>query len=378
MNDHNNMIVYFEIGPLREREYTGLAQVTAALAERLLGDSSVAGRFFFGRMIVPRNVVEILLKTRCGELLEWHLGRLVAQPAPGHVTELSVGIFPNRKTARRAFSKDCQIVHDLSTLLTPQFHDREVVQYHATTLEHDILTNDITFCVSEATRSDVLSYFPSVRPEAVATLPLAAPVPSMNELASEGKEVEPYILVLGTIEPRKNISQVLECIRARPSLTRSYRVVFLGRFGWGMSVEKLIEAHGLQEQYRKGRILFPGFVTEEVKNLLIRNARVLVYPSLFEGFGLPVVEAMALGVPCVTTRSSSLPEAAGPHAYYFDPFVSGDIEKTMMKAIVDVDLNADLVRKRCIEWAQRFSWDATYGAMQRRIAGLFAAPDGSH
>jgi glycosyltransferase involved in cell wall biosynthesis len=372
------MIVYLEIGPLREREYTGLAQVTAALAERLLGDSTVDSRFFFGRMLVPKDAVEILLKTRCGEFLEWHLGQLAAQSAPAHPSEESVGIFPNRKTVRRAFSKDCQIIHDLSTLLTPQFHDSDVVQYHATTLERDILTNDVTFCVSEATRSDVLTYFPAVRPGAVTTLPLAASVTSMNEPATEGEDVEPYILVLGTIEPRKNVSQVLECIRARPSLTRSYRVAFLGRFGWGTSVEKLIETHDLQEQYRKGRILFPGFVTEEVKNRLIRNARLLIYPSLFEGFGLPVLEAMALGVPCVTTRSSSLPEAAGPHAYYFDPFVSGDIERAMMKAMVDMDLNADLVRKRCIEWAQRFSWDATYGALRHRIAGLFAAPGGSH
>ncbi len=372
------MIVYLEIGPLREREYTGLAQVTAALGERLLGDASVEGRFFFGRMLVPRHVVELLLKTRCGELLEWHLGHLTAQPAPADVSEESVGIFPNRKTVRGAFSRDCQIVHDLSTLLTPQFHDRDVVQYHATTLERDILTNDVTFCVSEATRSDVLTYFPSVDPETVTSLPLAPAVTSVDEPAWAGRDVEPYILVLGTIEPRKNVAQVLECIRARPSLTRSYRVVFLGRYGWGVSIEQLIETYGLQEQYRNGRILFPGFVTEEVKNLLIHHARVLVYPSLFEGFGLPVVEAMALGVPCVTTRSSSLPEAAGPDAYYFDPFVPGDIERALMRALVDLDLNADRVRKRCTEWARRFSWDATYSVLRKRIGGLFAAPEGSH
>ena len=366
------MILYFEVGPLKEREYTGIAQVTAALAEQILGDQDIDSEFFFGRMVVPKRVVEDLLRTRNGDLLEWCLQRSHGEPAPRQVSASSVGLFPNRKTARRAFARDCQIIHDLSTLLTPQFHHADTVNYHATSMEMDLLTNDATFCVSDATRSDVLTYFPEVEPGRLHTLPLAAT--TGKDLADEvpgDVAVEPYILVLGTIEPRKNAVAVLRYIGTHPEFTKRNRVVFLGRFGWGSTVEELVAEYGLQEQFSSGRIVFPGFVSEQAKNLLVRHARVLVYPSLFEGFGLPVLEAAALGVPCVTTRSSSLPEAAGPHAYYFDPFTVGDFDLSLMKAISDCEARGADVRRECVEWSRRFSWAETYATLKARIGELF-------
>jgi len=366
--------VYFEIGPLKEREYTGIAQVTAALSQELLGDAGLDSRFFFGRMIVPKPVVESLLRTRTGELLEWHLQRASLRPAPGELSPTTVAVFPNRKTARRAFGKECQIIHDLSTLLTPQFHHRDTIEFHATSMEQDLLTNDLTFCVSDATRSDVLAYFPAVAPETVHTMPLAASIDLRNAPAAE-EHIERYILVLGTIEPRKNASLVLRYLQAHPDFSKRYRLVFLGRFGWGTTVEQLIEHYQLTEQFAAGRIVFPGFVTEHAKHALIRNARLLIYPSLFEGFGLPLLEAAALGVPCVTTRSSSLPEAGGPQAFYFDPFTPGDFDRALMQALVELEVAGEAVGIRCQEWAQRFSWAKTYAILKGRIQELCAATE---
>jgi glycosyltransferase involved in cell wall biosynthesis len=367
-----SLIVYFEIGPLKEREYTGIAQVAAALSQELIGDPEVDSRFFYGGMIVPKPLVESLLRTRTGELLEWYLKRTAPRPAPEDLSPANVAVFPNRKTARRTFGKECQIIHDLSTLLTPQFHHPDTIEFHATSLEQDMLSNDITFCVSDATRSDVLAYFPALAPETVHTMPLAA---SLDGSAESGfaAPVERYILVLGTIEPRKNASLVLRYLAAHPAFSKLYRMVFVGRFGWGSSVEQLLEEFGLAEQYAAGRIVFLGFVTEHTKHALILNAQLLVYPSLFEGFGLPLLEAAALGVPSVTTRASSLPEAGGPHAYYFDPFIDGDFGRALMQALVDLEVDGPAVRRRCREWGRQFSWDKTYGIMKSRIQGLFAA-----
>jgi glycosyltransferase involved in cell wall biosynthesis len=364
------LIVYFEIGPLKEREYTGIAQVAAALSQELIGDPDVESRFFFGGMMVPKPVVEGLLHTRTGELLEWYLQRAVPRPAPADLSPANVAVFPNRKTARRAFGKECQIIHDLSTLLTPQFHNRDTIEFHANSMEQDMLTNDLTFCVSDATKSDVLAYFPALAPDTVQTMPLAASIDPSVEFGAVA-HAERYILVLGTIEPRKNASLVLRYLAAHPDFAKRYRIVFLGRFGWGNTFEQLIEEYGLGEPFAAGRIVFPGFVTEHAKHALIRNARLLVYPSLFEGFGLPLLEAAALGVPSVTTRSSSLPEAGGPHAYYFDPFTAGDFGRVLMQALVDLEVDGDAVRQRCREWGRRFSWAKTYGIMKRRIQGLF-------
>ncbi len=366
------MIVYFEIGPLKEREYTGIAQVTAALSQELIGDPDIESRFFFGGMVVPKSLVESLLRTRTGELLEWYMQRAVARPAPADLSPSNVAVFPNRKTARRAFGKECQIIHDLSTLLTPQFHHRDTIDFHANSLEQDMLTNDLTFCVSDATRADVLAYFPALVPATVQTMPLGATIEPSAESGTD-EHVERYILVLGTIEPRKNASLVLRYLAANPDFSKRYRIIFLGRYGWGTTVAQLLEEYGLMEQYGAGRIMFPGFVTEHAKHALIRNARLLVYPSLFEGFGLPLLESATFGVPCITTRSSSLPEAGGPHAYYFDPFTEGDFGRALMQALVDLEVDGDAVRQRCREWALKFSWPKTYGIMKRRIQGLFAA-----
>ena len=364
------MKVYFEIGPLKEREYTGIAQVTAALSQEILGDAELDSEFFFGRMIVPKPVVEGLLRTRNGDLLEWYLRRGPALPAPTDPSLSAIAVFPNRKTARRAFTKECQIIHDLSTLLTPQFHNRDTIEFHATSLEHDILSNDATLCVSDATRSDVLAYFPNVDASTVHTMPLAASIVSESEAFCGQKHAEPYVLVLGTIEPRKNASQVLDHIQTHPEFSKSYRTVFLGRFGWGTTIEQLVTRFKLDEEYSTGRIVFGGFVAEHVKNRLIRNAKLVVYPSLFEGFGLPVLEAAALGVPCVTTRSSSLPEVGGSYSYYFDPFTVGDFSRALIEALKDLDERPEIVRRRCLEWSKGFSWPKTYAIMRDGLLGL--------
>ncbi|HEV2169726.1 MAG TPA: hypothetical protein VGR40_02200, partial [Candidatus Binatus sp.] len=166
-------VFYLEIGPLKEPEYTGISQVTAAIAEQMLGDSGRRTGFFYGRVEVEREVVEDLLACRNGDLLEWHLQRSGTRPAPQRLTGPNIAIFPNRKTCRRAFDFECQIVHDLSTFLTPQFHNADTVEFHTTSLFEDLQSNDLTFCVSEATREDVVRYLGPLAPERVVAMPLA-------------------------------------------------------------------------------------------------------------------------------------------------------------------------------------------------------------
>jgi glycosyltransferase involved in cell wall biosynthesis len=362
---------WLEIGPLKEGNYTGISHVTASVAECMLTDTTRDTAFFFGRAEVPRDIVVDALQRRNGELLEWYVARADLPAAPHDASRCNIAIFPNRKTCRRGFDIEAQIIHDLSTLLTPQFHGVETVDYHALSLRDDVHSNTITFCVSEATRTDVLRYLGPIDPSLVVTTKLAASMDGQTPVRPT-TSAEPYVLVLGTIEPRKNIGQVLRFLAEQPHVLRALRFVFLGRYGWGQSVETLIAQHGLDEPYDAGRILFPGYVSEAAKQAMLAHARMLIYPSLFEGFGLPVLEALACGTPCLTTRSSSLPEVGGNVCGYFDPFVPGDFARGFAACLQD---NAAL-RVARQAWAAGFSWRATYAAMTGAIEDVLAGRDG--
>jgi glycosyltransferase involved in cell wall biosynthesis len=361
---------WLEIGPLREGNYTGISQVTAAIAGCMLEDASRDCRFFYGRAVVPRDVVAGAVERRSCELLEWYVARAEPAAAPEGDGAYEIAIFPNRKSCRRGFACETQIVHDLSTLLTPQFHGAETVDYHALSIREDIHSNDLTFCVSEATRDDVLRYLGPLDPARVIVTPLGT---TITPAGPEDREVvvEPYVLVLGTIEPRKNIQQVLQFLAEQPQVLRALRFVFLGRFGWGETVEALLARHGLNAAFDAGRIVFPGFVSDAAKRRLLLHARLLIYPSLFEGFGLPVLEALTLGTPCLTTRSSSLPEVGGAVCSYFDPFVAGDFARGFAGALHDTAPQ----REARMRHAARFSWAACWRSMTEAIEAHVSRDD---
>ena len=367
--------IYLEIGPLKEREYTGISQVTAALAAEGLGDAGRDIRFFFGRVVVARAIVEDLLHRRDGELLEWHLQRAAPLTAPEDAGPHNAAIFPNRKSCRRGFAREYQIIHDLSTLLTPHFHHRDTIEYHATTMEDDMRTNDITFCVSDATRSDVVAYFPGLDPARIVAVPIAVSLSQQDPASLPGQSVEPYILVLGTIEPRKNIVHILESISRDPAILDRYRFIFPGRFGWGDTLDNILAQFGLAPHVTSGRLVFPGYVSDAARDSLIRHAKLLIYPSLFEGFGLPVLEALAMGVPSITTRSSSLMEVGGPCAHYFDPFTEGDFERVLHEAVTATDADPARVAAECTAWSRRFSWPRTYAGLMTRIEANMRTPE---
>jgi glycosyltransferase involved in cell wall biosynthesis len=366
-------VFHLEVGPLKESEYTGISQVTAAIAEEMLGDQTRRTAFFFGRVEVDRDVVEDLVTRRNGELIEWYLRRSGTRAVPREFGGVDVAIFPNRKTCRGGFDIECQIVHDLSTFLTPQFHNQDTIEFHTSSLYDDVHSNDLTFCVSESTRDDVLRYLGPLAPERVVVLPLAAAVAAEDMPQFAGRRAEPYVIVLGTIEPRKNVSTVLEYLASHRTILRRMRFVFLGRDGWGERFETLLARHDLQIEYEAGHIVFPGYVNEVAKNLLLRHARVLVYPSLFEGFGLPVLEALAFGVPVVTTRSSSLPEVGGSACYYFSPFVDSDFGFALSRALTDLTVREEDVRRRCLDRAAEFSWRRTYSALMAAVEKRLSA-----
>jgi glycosyltransferase involved in cell wall biosynthesis/ubiquinone/menaquinone biosynthesis C-methylase UbiE len=163
----------------------------------------------------------------------------------------------------------------------------------------------------------------------------------------------PYILAVGTLEPRKNLGALFQAVAALvKGGTWRHRLVLAGGTGWKAgNIFKTVETLGLSDQ-----VVFSGPVSDEDLARLYAGADLFVYPSLYEGFGLPVLEAMALGVPVAASRASSLPEVLDDAGVLFDPRHPGEIAGAIHRVLSDDRLRADLVQRGLVR-ASQFSWE---------------------
>jgi glycosyltransferase involved in cell wall biosynthesis len=164
----------------------------------------------------------------------------------------------------------------------------------------------------------------------------------------------PYVLFLGTIEPRKNVDRLIAAFEGIGEKYPQHVLVIAGRLGWAYeSVLAKIEASPLKQ-----RILRLGYVSSADRLALLAACEVLVYPSIYEGFGLPVLEGMAMGRPVITSNVSSLPEVAGDAAITIDPTRTEQLEEALDHVLSDVELRKVLGEKGRRQ-AAKFSWSQT-------------------
>jgi glycosyltransferase involved in cell wall biosynthesis len=218
-------------------------------------------------------------------------------------------------------------------------------------------------CISEATRADLVRLFPHAAPKAT-TIPLAADAAFGAPVARPGHPSldRPYVLAVGTLEPRKNLERLVAAWASLAEAVRGEHVLALvGPRGWD-------DAPILRAAQDAGARLL-GRVSEEELRALYAGASAFAYPSLYEGFGLPVLEAMATGVPVITSSTSSLPEVAGDAALLVDPHDAGAIAGALTRVLTDQALAADL-RARGPERARAFSWERTARETLALLVGI--------
>lgn len=179
---------------------------------------------------------------------------------------------------------------------------------------------------------------------------------------------EHFILFVGTREPRKNIPSLLRAFAlAKRELGFSHHLVLAGGRGWmDASIPQVLAETGL-----KGEVIFPGFVPHAELPLWYRAADVFVYPSQYEGFGMPALEALASGTPVITSNVSSLPEAVGDAALMTNPQSPREMADALVRVLRDDALRADL-RARGVKQARQFTWArcaATTAQAYRRALG---------
>ncbi len=252
-------------------------------------------------------------------------------------------------------------IYDLSFMRFPQLFRPFNRWYLQTFSRISARRADAVIAISESTRQDVISTF-GVSPERVHTVYCGAddifrPLPATEIAAfrAEKQLPEHFIFRLGTIEPRKNVEGVIRAYAVwRQRDPSAPPLVVGGGKGWYYrQVFRLVESLDLAEY-----IHFPGYIPQDELPLWYNAASVFVYPSHFEGFGLPVLEAMACGTPVITSDVSSLPEVAGDAALLVSPTDTDGLSRAMERIFSDAVL-AQSLRERGLQQAAQFSWKKT-------------------
>lgn len=232
-------------------------------------------------------------------------------------------------------------IHDLTYKRFPELLQKETLQNLERTMQREIAQADAIVCVSESTRQDLLRFY-QVDPSRAVTIHSGHGTAATAEETVEGLPSR-YILFVSTIEPRKNLGALLDAFE---KLDYDGSLVVVGRVGW--------KAESLVPRLRGPRVVHLDYLPAAKLAYVYRHAEVFVFPSIYEGFGFPLLEAMGHGVPAIAARSSSLPEIGGDAALYFSTV--DELVAQLDRVLRDSALREELIargRERVCE----FQWD---------------------
>jgi glycosyltransferase involved in cell wall biosynthesis len=343
----------------------GLGRYTRSLTQALLKEMDPPPTLFFNRtanaQIVPdwRGVPQrsIRLGYKPWRMLVWvgQLLRLSYRPlTPGvtlfHATEHLLMPLGNTPTV--------MTVHDLIYKLFPQHHKRLNYWFLNAAMPLFVRRASAIIVVSQATKNDLMRYYHTpdhkitVVHEAAAPLFRIVPSSEVARVRAKYDLPERFLLSVGTIEPRKNLTRLVECLAQLRRDDRRLQLIVVGAKGW--MTEEFFDRIGELNQHDAVRLL--GFVSDDDLPAIFRAATVYVMASVYEGAGLPVLEAMACGAPVVSSRESSMPELGADVPRYFNPH---DVQH--MTDVIGMVLNNETLRAEMAaagpERAARFSWE---------------------
>jgi len=250
-------------------------------------------------------------------------------------------------------------IHDLGPLTHPKFFSDTMPWVIKKSLKQALAKAERIICVSQSTAEELETYagknfqnrirvvYEGVSPEFFEP----GRIDSLKSLPGLPQAGTPFILAAGKISPRKNVARLMQAL-AKIADQIPHHLFLVGASGWDMEGVK----RELDNPRLAGRIHFTGYVTDEQLRALYSSASVYVHPSLFEGFGLTILEAMAAGCPVVTSNVSSLPEVAGDAALLVDPYDVDSIAEAMEALCTDFSLAADFIKKGRTR-ARAFTWE---------------------
>ena len=356
------MLIGIDASRAATRERTGTENYSFHVIRHLLAlESGHRYRLYFNR----RPVAELFPRTADLELrvmpfprlwthlrLSWEMAR---QPpdvlfVPAHVLPL---VHPRSSVVT---------VHDLGYLTYPGAHRFLDGLYLDLSTRHNARAASRVIAISQATKDDLVQQC-GIEPDKITVVYFGwdeTMQPVEDEATIEKVKARygirgDYVLHVGTLQPRKNLGRLLEAyamVRKQAKRGETPCLVMAGRKGWLCDqIFQQVERLGLESE-----VVLPGYVPQDDLPALLSGARLFVFPSLYEGFGLPVLEAMACGTPVLCSNVSSLPEVAGDAALLVDPLDVKSMAEAMNRLLQDEGLRSQLV-ERGYRQVRQFSWE---------------------
>ncbi len=257
---------------------------------------------------------------------------------------------------------------DMTFYLFPELHQKIKRFYFKTLIPLTVWKSSGIITISESTKSDMVKRFKHIDTNKITVIHLGVDLFKENEkekaplceriMEKYGLTAREYFLFVGTLEPRKNISNIIKAFhhvrQSDDRYKKKYKLVIVGKKGWFYKeIFETVKKFLLEEA-----VIFTGYVNEEEKQALLLRAFLFVYPSFYEGFGIPILEAMGSGIPVITGNTSSLPEVAGDAAVLVNPHLWQEISTAMLKLLSNQPLHEKLSQKGLTQ-AKKFSWEKT-------------------
>lgn len=260
-------------------------------------------------------------------------------------------------------AKTIHTIHDLTSFLYPKWQDKKIIKNHQLKMKRAIKKASHFICVSQNTQNDLLRLFPQIKKQNTSVVYEAheAKYQNFNKLNKKTKRkqikkikdkynLNNFFLAQGTREPRKNLKRLIRAfINFKMDNPKSnLDLAITGKYGWGKDISK--------DQPSYIKIL--GYIPESDMTPIHAAATALIYPSLYEGFGLPLLKSMAVGTPVITSQTSSTGEIAQDNAILVNPKSIEDI-KTAIQEISTNSTLRQVLKRKGINYSKKFSWKKT-------------------
>ena len=333
--------------------------LSIALAAAELPDVRVRAYVSGGSLEVPDAIEVVSLPARGAR---WHLSvwrHLRRHPVTAYVsTSLVIPSLPGVPAI--------PVVLDVSSFRVPEHQTRRTRLFEHALMGRVISRHRLIFA-AQAAADDIRDVFPLARGFVVPPWFPTRPPDSLadQDCLAELGVAKPFVLMVGTVEPRKNVLMAASVVARVRQEGRDLRMVIVGRRGWVTDAE--VEA--LRELQLAGAVVWPGYVTDHQRDALYAEASALLLPSVYEGFGMPLVEAMAAGVPCCCSAIPIFDEVAGDAAIRLNPAEPDDWVYAL-EELMDTPTLAERLRSAGLARAARYSQDETRRAFELALDGL--------